>query len=58
MLAASRDPRPDLAPPNNINPCTSSVYTPATEYNYMNYTNCYNQFTPGQAARMQAADGE
>src|SRR6202034_67900 len=29
-------------------------YTAATESNYMNYTNCYNQFTLGQAARMQA----
>lgn len=49
--------RSDLSSPGNINPCTapSSVYTPATEYNYMNYTFCYNQFTPGQAARMQAA---
>lgn len=34
------------APPDN--------YTPATEYNYMNYTSTYTLFTPGQAARMQA----
>jgi len=49
--------RSDLSSPANINTCTTpnSVYTPATEYNYMNYTFCYNQFTPGQAARMQAA---
>jgi hypothetical protein len=47
--------RSDLGSPNNINPCTSALYTPATEYNYMNYTNCFNQFTAGQATRMQAA---
>jgi len=49
--------RSDLSSPNNINACTTpnSPYTPATEYNYMNYTFCYNQFTAGQAARMQAA---
>ncbi|HEY4109409.1 zinc-dependent metalloprotease [Puia sp.] len=49
--------RSDLASPNNINTCLppTTLYTPATEYNYMNYTNCYNQFTLGQAARMQAA---
>jgi hypothetical protein len=36
------------------NSCTGNPYTAATESNYMNYTNCYTLFTPGQAARMQA----
>ncbi|HEY4336669.1 MAG TPA: zinc-dependent metalloprotease [Puia sp.] len=38
------------------NPCNSNaLFTIATESNYMNYTDCYTLFTPGQAARMQAA---
>jgi hypothetical protein len=36
------------------NPCTGTPYADATESNYMNYTNCFDQFTLGQAARMQA----
>ena len=47
--------RSELGSPNNINACTGSLYTKATEHNYMNYTYCYDQFTLGQAARMQAA---
>ena len=47
--------RSDLSAPNNVNPCTGALFTPATEYNYMNYTTCYNQFTVGQAQRMQAS---
>ncbi|GGB15260.1 zinc-dependent metalloprotease [Puia dinghuensis] len=37
------------------NPCSGNPYTIATESNYMNYTNCYTLFTPGQSARMQAS---
>jgi hypothetical protein len=38
------------------NPCASSIpYTRNTEQNFMAYTNCYNLFTNGQKARVQAA---
>ena len=37
------------------NPCVSANYNDNTEKNYMNYTNCYQLFTPDQKARMQAA---
>ncbi|HEY4064837.1 MAG TPA: zinc-dependent metalloprotease [Puia sp.] len=37
------------------NPCNSSPYTDATESNYMNYTFCYTEFTPGQRTRMQGS---
>lgn len=40
---------------SGANSCAGgNAYTPATESNFMNYTNCYTLFTPGQAARMQA----
>jgi hypothetical protein len=37
------------------NPCTGTPYNDSTEKNYMNYTFCYDLFTPGQKARMLAA---
>jgi hypothetical protein len=37
------------------NTCTGTPYSPNTENNYMNYTNCFNLFTPGQNARMLAS---
>ncbi len=38
-----------------VNSCTGTNYNNNTEYNYMNYTNCYNLFTAGQKSRMLAA---
>ncbi len=45
----------DFSCRTGTNPCTGTTYTAATESNYMNYTNCYTEFTLGQSARMQAA---
>jgi hypothetical protein len=41
-----------------VNSCAmpaGTKYSPNTESNYMNYTNCYTLFTAGQKARMLAA---
>ena len=37
------------------NSCTGTGYSPNTESNFMNYTNCYNLFTSGQRDRIQAS---
>lgn len=37
------------------NTCTGTAYNDLTESNFMNYTNCYTLFTPGQKTRMLAA---
>ncbi|HVU94938.1 MAG TPA: zinc-dependent metalloprotease [Puia sp.] len=40
---------------SGANSCAGgNPYTAATESNFMNYTNCFTLFTPGQAARLQA----
>lgn len=36
----------------DINPCTGTNYT-GTQYNVMNYGNCIDRFTPGQAERVK-----
>lgn len=46
----------DFNPRTGSNPCASpNNYMPATEHNYMNYTNVFTLFTAGQKARMHAA---
>lgn len=40
--------------PNN-NTCTGTPYSPRTESNFMNYTNCFTLFTLGQRTRMRDA---
>lgn len=43
---------------STVNPCATpagTTYSPNTESNYMNYTNCYTLFTAGQKARMLAS---
>ncbi len=43
---------------STVNPCATpagTTYSPNTESNYMNYTNCFTLFTPGQKARMLAS---
>jgi hypothetical protein len=37
------------------NPCSGTSFSPKTESNFMNYTNCFTLFTTGQKARMRAA---
>ncbi len=37
------------------NSCTGGAYNDFTEKNFMNYTSCYQLFTPGQKTRMLAA---
>ncbi|WP_166437203.1 M43 family zinc metalloprotease [Niastella caeni] len=37
------------------NTCTGTSYSIRTERNFMNYTNCFTLFTPGQKTRMLAA---
>lgn len=37
------------------NACIDQPYNIRTESNFMNYTNCYTLFTPGQRDRMQAS---
>ena len=47
----------DFSCRTDTNFCASPVgtlYSPNTESNFMNYTNCYTLFTVGQRARMQA----
>ncbi len=45
----------DFSCRTGINSCTGTSYSNNTESNFMNYTNCYNLFTAGQKARMQAS---
>jgi len=48
----------DFSCRTGTNPCASPANTPYssnTESNFMNYTNCYTLFTPGQKARMLAS---
>lgn len=45
----------DFSCRTGTNPCTNTPYSPNTENNIMNYTNCFTLFTAGQKARMLAA---
>ncbi|HWK03905.1 MAG TPA: M43 family zinc metalloprotease [Puia sp.] len=45
----------DFSCRTGTNTCTGTAYSINTESNFMNYTNCYTLFTPGQKARMQAS---
>ncbi|HRO45072.1 zinc-dependent metalloprotease [Agriterribacter sp.] len=45
----------DFACRTGNNTCIDQPYNIRTESNFMNYTNCYTLFTPGQRDRMQAS---
>lgn len=45
----------DFSCRTGLNTCSGNDYSELTESNFMNYTNCFTLFSPGQKTRMRAA---